>query len=163
MTSEELRNNDYFTVNNFMDGQHKHQNGFAVSLRMTAQKPAIQAIFADDFERHSGFEEVRSAILHSLRIKIQSFVKTQAHKLTGVSSKRNTIEAFDMLDDEMVKEIQEACLDWQYGARLAEDSLTKKALMLADMLETDLTEDFKNEIRRDPQGYINEIKARTSN
>ena len=158
--TSEVRVNDYISVSILNHGQFKHEKGFQVSLRISAQKPAFQVVFGKDFERHVGWESVRQSALHSLRIKIQSFVKAKLHSLTKVPLKNNTIDALAKITPEQVKSIKDLCVDWQYGATVKEDPIIKKALSVADLLEDNVSEDLIKEIKQDPHGYIESMKAK---
>lgn len=114
--------------------------GFKVQLRWTAQKQRIANLMLEDSDV-DGTDELKACADHTLRIKLQSYVKDLAYEMTdnkkpgtkgGGLDYRSVIEN---LTPEQVESIKDKCVDWQYGTTYVADKEQKKVETLGKELK----------------------------
>ena len=128
---------EFVTVDIFKNSSLNYQ----VQLRWSAQKKMVCEIMTTDGDDNEpGINEIRSAIDHTFRIKLQSYVKDLAYEATdhkkmsngkGVDYRTVTEE----LTEDQIETIRDKAVDWQYGTTHVLDKETKKIEKLDKMID----------------------------
>lgn len=162
MTRNELDKKDYVIVEIFKG----KRGNFNVTLRWSAQDSFTEKIMtSDDFNDRPGIDVVRACLDHTLRIKLQSYVKDLCYELTGCkkhNATKGTGTQYDRVielvhEGNLVNEIQEKAIDFCYGTTYVADKEQKKVDNLDDGLQN-LAKSNPEEAKRVALAAIEKLK-----
>ena len=163
MTRDEIDKKDYVVVEIFKG----KRGGFNVTLRWSAQDAFTEKIMTSNaFESYAGLDVVRACLDHTLRIKLQSYVKDLSYELTGCkkyNAEKGTGSKYDRVIElvnemNLVEDIKEKAIDFCYGTTYVADKEQKKIDNL-DVGMENLVKSNPEEAKRMAMKAIADLKA----
>ncbi len=132
MTSEDKR--DYEEMGIFMG---KHERGFKVQIRWSAQQELITEIMTGSYYVDIvGYNSTKQALSSSIRIAAQSEVRRLMFEALGWKQKeKSQVQCMDALSDEQIQKIKESLIDWTYDVTPKADTTEKKKKSATDFLD----------------------------
>lgn len=132
--TEETKISDYREVGVFVG---KHEKGFYIQVRWSAQKELIMEIMTGDYYKDiPGYIDTKQALSSSICIAAASEVRRLMFEALGWKQKeKNQVQCMDALTDEQIQKIKESLIDWQYDISPKADTTEKKKKVATDFLD----------------------------